>query len=140
MKTKLNLTQLTRNILIALSLIIVSSCGQPPKKNESASFKLVVERTNGGIKMKSVKGTAWTDLSFSLNIEQTQVIDEWGMTTLNGISTKKDSNFANLLFTIKMTDNNIVLKGIEGTAWTDLSFTLPKNEKQAIDEFGMTEL
>jgi hypothetical protein len=44
------------------------------------------------------------------------------------------------LFTITKTNDGIVLKGIEGTAWTDLSFSLSENGRQAIDQFGMTKL
>ena len=62
------------------------------------------------------------------------------MIELNNISSDKDSNLVDFMFTITKTENGIVLKGIEGTAWTDLSFSLLENRKQAIDQFGMTKL
>jgi len=140
MKAKLNFKGLTQNILIAACMLIISSCGQSSKEKESADFKLVIEKTNNGVKMQSIKGASWVNLSFSLNMEQTQAVDEWGMTELGKVSSDKDSNLADFLFTVKITDNRIVLKGIEGTAWSDLSFSLPENGKQAFDQFGMTEL
>ena len=51
---------------------------------------------------------------------------------MDKVSSDKDSNFADFLFTITKTENRIVLKGIDGTAWTDLRFSLAENRKQAI--------
>ncbi len=110
------------------------------KKIDLKDFKVIVEKTENGIKMQSVQGSAWTDLMFSINNDQPQAINEYGMTELDKRSSKKDSNLTPFLFTITKTENGIVLKGIEGTAWTDLSFSLQENGKQAIDQFGMTKL
>lgn len=61
------------------------------------------------------------------------------MTQLDRVSSIKDSKLADYLFTITKTKNRIALTGIEGTAWKELSFTLPKSGNQKIDQFGMTE-
>jgi len=142
MKTKLNFRKLITNSLIAVFVLTASSelIAQEKKSNDLKNFKVVVEKTDNGIKMQSVEGSAWIDLSFSINNDRPQAIDEYGMTELNKISSEKDSNLADFLFTITKTENGIVLKGIEGTAWTDLSFSLLENGKQAIDQFGMTKL
>lgn len=110
------------------------------KMLELKDFKVVVEKTDNGIKMKSEKGSAWKDLSFSLNNDQSQSVDEYGMTDLNSVSENKDKELADFLFTITKTDNGIKLKGIEGTAWIELKFSLAKNKQQAINQFGMTSL
>ena len=142
MKTKLNFRKLITNTLMAAFVLTASSelIAQEKKADDLKSFKVVVEKTENGIKMQSIKGSAWVDLSFSINNDKPQAIDEYGMTELNKISSDKDSNLTNFLFTITKTENGIVLKGIEGTAWTDLSFSLSENRKQAIDQFGMTKL
>lgn len=142
MKTKLNFKKLISNTLIALFILTASSelVAQEKKSDDLKNFKVVVEKTDNGIKMQSVEGSAWIDLSFSINNDRPQAIDEYGMTELNKISSDKDSNLADFLFTITKTKKGIVLKGIEGTAWTDLSFSLLENGKQAIDQFGMTKL
>ena len=142
MKTKLNFKKLMSNTLIALFILTASSelVAQEKKSNDLKNFKVVVEKTDKGIKMQSIEGSAWIDLSFSINNDRPQAIDEYGMTELNKISSDKDSNLADFLFTITKTENRIILKGIEGTAWTDLSFSLLENGKQAINQFGMTIL
>ena len=142
MKTKLNFRKLITNTLMAAFVLTASSelIAQEKKADDLKSFKVVVEKTENGIKMQSIEGSAWVDLSFSINNDKPQAIDEYGMTELNKISSDKDSNLTNFLFTITKTENGIVLKGIEGTAWTDLSFSLSENRKQAIDQFGMTKL
>jgi len=40
------------------------------------------------------------DLSFSLNNNQPQAIDEYGMTELHRVSSNKDSNLSDFQFTI----------------------------------------
>jgi len=62
------------------------------------------------------------------------------MTELDKVSANKDSYLADFLFTITKTKNIIILKCIEGTAWTDFRFSLSKNGKQAFNQFGMTKL
>ena len=142
MKTKLNLKALASNLLIAV--LVLTGCSKLFAQENNAidlkDFKIVVEKTEDGIKMQSMQGSAWADLSFNLNNDRPQAIDEYGMTDLSKVSSEKDANLADFLFTITETESGIVLKGIEGTRWTDLSFSLALNEKQAIDQFGMTEL
>ena len=38
------------------------------------------------------------------------------------------------------TEQGIELEGIEGTAWTELKFSLATSDKQAIDQFGMSSI
>ncbi len=142
MKTKLNIKRLITHLLIAVFVLAASSqlIAQEKKANDLKSFKVVVEKTEKGIKMQSIEGSAWIDLSFSVNNYSPQAVDEYGMTELDKISSEKDSNLADYLFTITKTENGIMLKGLEGTAWTDLSFSLVENRKQAINQFGMTKL
>jgi hypothetical protein len=142
MKKKMNFRKLTTNLLITVFILSASSelIAQEKKSGDLKSFKVIVENTENGIKMQSIEGSAWINLSFSIKNDQPQAIDEYGLTELEKISSKKDTNLADFLFTITKTEQGIVLKGIEGTAWTDLSFSLTEKEKQAIDQFGMTKL
>ena len=141
MKTKMNFKRPISVILMALfCLTAKSELIAQEKKAELKDFKVIVEKTDNGIKMKSEKGSAWIDLSFSFNNDQPQAVDEFGMTELKNVSENKDEKLADFLFTITKTENGIELKGIEGTAWTELKFSLAENKKQAIDQFGMTSL
>eukprot|EP01013_Petalomonas_cantuscygni_P031785 TRINITY_DN58097_c0_g1_i1.p1 TRINITY_DN58097_c0_g1~~TRINITY_DN58097_c0_g1_i1.p1 ORF type:complete len:154 (-),score=1.72 TRINITY_DN58097_c0_g1_i1:87-518(-) len=142
MKAKLNFNKTILCLLIVVSFLTGSSelFAQEKKSTKLKDFKVIVEKSESGIKMKGVEGSAWIDLSFGIKNGRQQAIDEYGMTELNKVSTNKDSNLANFLFTIIKAENGVVLKGIEGTAWTDLNFSLAENEKQAIDQNGMTKL
>jgi hypothetical protein len=102
-------------------------------------FKITIEKTDNGLKLLSDKGSAWIDLSFSLAKDKPQAIDEYGMTQLGKVSTDKDPKLADYLFTITKTNEGITLTGVEGTAWKELSFSLEKNGRQAINQFGMTK-
>ena len=141
MKTKLNSKKLfSALLLIILCLTTAHELTAQEKRVELKDFKIVVEKTDNGIKMKSTKGSAWIDLYFSLKDYKPQAVDEYGMTKLNNASSKKDTNLADFLFTIIRTEKGIELRGIEGTAWKELKFSLGDNQKQAFNQFGMTSL
>ena len=141
MKKKSNTKRLLTTTLIALFVMTVSSksIAQEQSNADFKDFKITIERTDNGLKMQSDKGSAWIDLSFSLANNKPQAIDEYGMTQLGKVTTNKDPKLADYLFTITKTKEGITLTGIEGTAWKELSFSLQKNGKQSIDQFGMTE-
>jgi hypothetical protein len=131
-----------RLISFLIALIAVTSTSeliaQENKSEDLKDFKIVIEKTPTGIKMQSIKGSAWLDLTYSNN-DMPQAIDQFGMTELNSASSDTDSTLTDFLFIITKSERGIVLKGIKGTAWADLSFTLDENEKQAIDQFGMAD-
>lgn len=140
MKTKLNFKRSFLTLILALLFLTTTShLIAQEKKADLKDFKIIVENTDNGVKMKSNKGSAWIDLSFNLN-DQPQAIDEYGMTELKDVSENKDKNLADFLFTITKTESGIQLKGIEGTAWTELKFSLTDNKKQAFNQFGMINL
>jgi len=141
MKTEFNFRKPFSTVIMALLFLTATSeLIAQEKTAELKEFKVIVEKTDNGIKMKSEKGSAWIDLSFSINNYRSQAVDEYGMTELKSVSENKDKNLADFLFTITKTKNGIELKGIEGTAWTELKFSLAENKKQAINQFGMTSL
>lgn len=126
-----------------LILFFLTSCSKKTLQKQTTElkdFKIVIERTEKGIQMNSTEGSAWLDLSFNINNYQPQAVDEFGMADLKNVSKSKNKNLADYLFTILKTEQGIELKGIEGTAWTELKFSLTTSNKQAIDQFGMTSI
>jgi hypothetical protein len=142
MNEKTNFEKTFLTLLIGLIFLTgtFDAIAQENKTEKLKDFQIIIEKTDDGIKMQSVKGSAWIEVSFSLDKDLPQAVDEYGMAQLSNISKTKDQNIADYLFTIIKTDNGIELKGVEGTVWTELIFTLAKNKKQAIDQFGMTSL
>ena len=141
MKEQLKLKRLlTKSLLAFFFLTVISEViAQAQQSTDLKNFKIIIERDENGINIKSLEGSAWIDLSFSIANNKPQAIDEYGMTKIDKVSSAKDSNLADYLFTITKTKSGITLAGIEGTAWKELNFTLSKNGKQMIDRFGMTE-
>ena len=129
------------NLLTVVVMIFASSImvAQDHETSHLKDFKIVVENTTNGVKMKSDKGTAWTDLSFNLHKNQPQAINAYGMTNLAHVASSENPNVADFLFIITKTNNGINLKGIKGTSWTDLSFSQVESGKQTIDQNGMQE-
>jgi hypothetical protein len=141
MKTKSITKRFLTTTLTALFVMTVSSksIAQEQGNVDFKDFKITIERTDNGFKMQSDKGSAWIDLGFSLANNKPQAIDEYGMTQLGKVTTNKDPKLSDYLFTITKTKDGITLTGIEGTAWKELSFSLQKNGRQSINQFGMTE-
>jgi hypothetical protein len=141
MKTTSTIESLLKTILIALFLMTIDSelMAQEKKPADLNEFKITIEKTDNGLKMQSDKGSGWIDLSFSFSDNKPQAIDEYGMTKLGKITTNKDPKLADYLFTITKTKDGITLTGIKGTAWKELSFSLQKNRKKVIDQYGMME-
>ncbi len=141
MKTKSKFGNLFTRLFIAFVLLAVSPelMAQEQQSADLKDFKIRFEMTDNGIQIESLKGSARINLSFNLSGDKPNAFDEYGMTKLDDVATKKDPNLADCLITIAKAENGIILKGIEGTAWTELSFSLTENGKQTIDQFGMTE-
>lgn len=141
MKTKSTSNNLLINALIVIFLISTSFrlSAQNQDTTNLKDFKIVIENTDTGIKMQSLKGCAWIDLSFGLKNYNTQYIDEYGMTEKEKLSDQNDTTLANFLITLTKTKDGITLQGIEGTAWKELKFSFAKNGRQVIDQFGMVE-
>lgn len=142
MKTQLNLSRTLTKLLI-ITIIIVANSGlmaQKSTKTEIKDFKIIIEKTTDGLKLECKKGSAWINLSFSLGDNKEMAIDEYGMSDSNKVLANKNSKLADYLITIMKTDEGIKLKGVEGTAWSKLSFTLKDGERQAINQFGMITL
>lgn len=106
---------------------------------QSSKFLILIETTNQGLKLTSKEGCAWKELTFTIKQDKSQAIDMFGMTTVNRDNPKEDQSLSDFLFIITKTKEGISLKGKNGTAWTDLSFSCPKGQcHQYIDFNGMT--
>lgn len=142
MSTKTTCVSFLMPALIAVFSLVLGaeSMAQGEDSTELKDFEITIEKTDRGIQMQSSNGSAWLDLSFTLSPDTPQAVDEWGMTGLDDVSADKVPRLADYLFTISYSTNGKVsLTGLEETAWKELSFTLPENGKQAINQFGMIE-
>jgi hypothetical protein len=141
MKTTSTIERLLTTTLIVLFLMTFNSesIAQEKISADLKEFKITIEKTNNGLKMQSDKGSAWIDLSFSLSDNKPQAIDKYGMTQLGEVTTNTEPKLADYLFTITKTKDGVTLTGIKGTAWKVLSFSLQKNSKKVIDQYGMME-
>jgi hypothetical protein len=121
---------LTLSFLLLLCTTNVNA--QEEKRSAIADFHITIRNTPNGIALTSSKGSAWVTLEFNLPYDKPQAINEYGMT-----DPVKGLENGSYLFTITRTHSGIKLKGLQGTAWIDLEFTLPPNKAQSIDQLGM---
>lgn len=100
------------------------------------NFKINIENNTNKVKMTCEEGCAWKELEFTLYENDTQAVNQFGMIYTQDI--KKEMDESSFLFFIKKESKRIILKGIKGSAWTDLSFSLPLHQTQGVDQNGMT--
>ena len=125
-------------------MMIFSASGlfaQVSKEIKLTDFLVVVQNPdNSIISLECKEGCAWKTLSYTLSGNNNpQAIDEYGMTELDKVNPQKDANLSNFLFTVERKGNKLFFKGVEGTAWTELSFSISPKQEQAINQMGMTE-
>ena len=135
----MKMTSIARSTVLTFVLLFITigqEVSAQQDKPELKDFELTLTSTEKGISLKSVEGSAWVNLSFSLKNYKPVAVDEYGMTKLKRVSKKKDPKIADFLFTVIRTEDGYELKGIEGTSWTDLKFSLGENETMTIDQFG----
>ncbi|MEZ5044664.1 MAG: hypothetical protein R2828_32510 [Saprospiraceae bacterium] len=138
----MKLTKNRKSIPVALIatwlLLTLNTALNAQKANEELKdFKITIERSDNEIIMKCSEGCAWLDLTYE-NKDEFQAINEFGMTEIKEDQSDNNENLPKLLITVAKTDNGISLKGLKGTAWTDLSFSLRNSQRRMIDQFGMT--
>lgn len=113
--------------------------GQSLDKAEIKDFKIEILNTDSGIEMTSSEGSAWKSLSFSLKPGTQQAVNANGMTTIKEDSKLKDSAIADYLFTIEKDNKGyVILKGIRGTNWTNLSFSSSLRRPWTLDQNGIS--
>lgn len=128
-------------VLFAVSMVLSGPLlvAQERQEDELKEFRITIERTADGINMHSLEGSAWVDLGFSPSNDRTQAINEFGMTDPEAAPSDKDAGLAHYVFLITTMEDGVRLTGVEGTAWTELSFSLSDNEPRMIDRFGLIE-
>lgn len=130
------------SILAGVVLILISGfCLVNSKEDGKAlkKFTIVVDKTQHGVVLQGVEGTAWLNLEFYSPDEKAQLVNENGMASASDAPSSND-NLADFLFEITRTKDGFALKGLEGTAWDYLEFNFGENGRQAFNELGMTDL
>jgi hypothetical protein len=105
--------------------------GLEEEEIEISNFKIIVEKEGNKISLKCKKGCAWKNLDFDLKKNGVQAINKYGMTSM---SKKSDSDF---LFLMTNKDKKLSLQSLKGTAWKGLEFSINKDEKRQINQYGV---
>ncbi|MCZ8020509.1 MAG: hypothetical protein O9302_08305 [Cyclobacteriaceae bacterium] len=134
MKTQ---TKMRVAFLSVLLLVFTSASSLNLIEFNNGKFVIELEKTETGLKLIGVKGTAFKELTFSLRDKYKQRIDEYGMvmkeTSANGV----DANLADFEFSIEKINNEYHLVSKKGTGWEQLKFTFSINNKAELNESGI---
>ena len=126
-------------LLISIGLFYFSAQAQNDI-NKYENFELNIRTSNDQVVLISKKGSAWKKLTFSTN-NLPQAIDEYGMTELENEVNKRDKSdktLADYKFILNIEKGEIILKGLEGSVWKELTFHCTvKDCASRINEMGM---
>lgn len=106
-------------------------------QDHSSEFEIEITNTKSGFELKSTKGNRWLNLSFSDVKFKSLKIDEEGMVGSRIDTIPTEHEFADYLIIFAKENDNITLIGKKGTSWEELSFKLPLNKTQKINQDGM---
>lgn len=98
---------------------------------ETDSFLVFVEKTGNTLELRCESGCKWSHLVLDPKSEP-YIINDYGFSEGNTLDTDK---FA---FSIEPNQSGVLLYGLKGTAWVDLAFSLSENQKQAVNQLGMS--
>lgn len=130
---------LKKTLQITTFCILLGSCNNANNATLKP-FQLKMEKTAEGVKINCLQGCAWTELTFSKNEHQPQIIDEYGMVDAKKKNPVKESDqLADFSISVIKTQEGIELKGEKGTAWTELTFSKNENQPQVINQNGMVK-
>ena len=116
-----------------MTLLILStsnSFSQQKSSTNLSEFIITISQNENSILLESSDGCAWKELKFDTQKEQG--IDNFGIS--NSDASDNDLKF---YFTLVRTKTGLKLKGIKGTTWKELSFTVEKNKKYEITKSGV---
>jgi len=121
-KKKTKIMKHSKSLLTALTLVLtlLFSINTTAQSNEK-DFTIIVEKTDDGVKMKCIKGCAWTDLAFSIHGKNAQSVDQFGMFSASSKRQTPDPKFVDFEFSVVRENNTFVLNGLKGTSWKTLN-------------------
>lgn len=133
-----------KNIRIVLLLVIcwlpaqsLLAQNNDPSKSD---FLIDINNTDNKVVFKCYKGCAWKELSYKSATWKDPIwIDQYGINSTSE-QFSSDPSLIEFKFYLAKTEDKVFLKGVKGTAWVNLNFTLPDKEKQAINQLGMTRV
>jgi hypothetical protein len=123
--------------LSVLLLVFTSASSLNLIQLDNGKFVIELEKTETGLKLIGIKGTAFKELTFTLRDKYKQKIDEHGMvmkaTSEDGI----DKSLPDFEFSIEKINNEYHLVSKKGTGWDQLKFTFSINNKAVLNESGI---
>lgn len=106
---------------------------------QPAEFKISIESSKRAIKLVCLQGCDWKELHYRNSSDNIlQAVNRYGMIDLTQREFLPSIDNKDFLFTIETTANSIMLKGIVGTVWKELSFEcLNLQCIRVIDSYGI---
>lgn len=125
------------SILTLFTIIFIATSSFSNRNIDNGKFLIEIERTDTGLKLLGIKGTAFKELSFSLRDNYKQIIDEFGMVLNENSKEIGDKTLADFEIVFVKNKNSYTLESKRGTAWTKLGFSFSENNKVILDEKGV---
>ncbi|EMR04247.1 hypothetical protein [Cesiribacter andamanensis] len=130
MKTKPYL--FTKSLLLLLLLALSPSLHAQETGAKTAEFTWELNVDKDRITIRCAEGCAFTNLAFSSN--RTVTLNQVGMLDL--AKNPDEASSSDFLITYQKKGNKVILTGIKGVAWTELSF-IAGRASYTLDQNGL---
>ena len=131
-KTKTWLMTLFILPLIALLFYSFAEREYVEKNTDENLFLVTAEIKGNTIELKCESGCRWSQIEIERE-GKAQIINDFGFSEGNTLQTDI------FTFSVSQIGSEITLKGIKGTIWNNLKFSLAENKKQAFNQFGIAD-
>ncbi len=131
--------QVAKRNLSAFIILFVSFCFTSNAQNDKGitKFKITFENTDSGLDLKCTEGCAWQTLSLKSDGNSAGYkIDGYGIVTGEKSNQAKLPTFG---FMVKKSGNEVMLIGMNGTSWKNITFPLLTDKTVSVDEKGKTK-
>ena len=136
---KVDLKKIITNLLFMFTVLTISTNAFAQKSpHEFKHFEIVVEKSKTDIKLHSVTGIEWSNLTMSMSDGQTETIGVNGILSQKDIEKMENNETNSYIISITRTSDGVAMKGVKGTEWLELGFSMDSTRSQAINENGMT--
>ncbi len=118
--------------LIALLFYSFAEREYVEKNTDENLFLVTAEIKGNTIELKCESGCRWSQIEIERE-GKAQIINDFGFSEGNTLQTDI------FTFSVSQIGSEITLKGLKGTIWNNLRFSLAENKKQAFNQFGIVD-
>jgi len=123
---------------IILVLLSTSLDAQNDKTILNDRFSILFNKKKNQFKLECKSGCDWKELTFkNRKNKKPYLLNKAGISKISKTTEHTNNDSSDFKFIVKTTKDKMFLTSKNGTAWTNLSFTILKEKQYKINYFGV---